>query len=222
MRILLIDHDERTAIALAKRLGKETYAVDVIACGDDAEEQAEVVSYDVIIVHAARGLELCRTLRLRGVAAPILMLTAGSSAAERVACLDGGADDCVVDTVPAEELLARIRALLRRGPGARVAPVLRVHDLTLDVASRDVRRGDRPVRLTAKEQAILEFLMRHEGEVVTRVALAEHVWASEHDNLTNLVDVHMSNLRRKIDGGAAVTLLRTVRGLGYRLGPAPE
>ncbi|WP_242342792.1 response regulator transcription factor [Anaeromyxobacter terrae] len=221
MRILLIKDDERAAVALAKRLKRETFAVDVIACVADAEEQAEVISYDVIIVHAARGLALCRSLRLSGVATPILMLSAGSSAAERVACLDGGADDCVADSVPPEELVARVRALLRRGAATR-PPVLRVNDLTLDVASRDVRRGERPLRLTAKEQAILEFLMRHAGEVVTRVELGEHVWANERDNLTNLVDVHMSNLRRKVDRDAAVPLIRTMRGLGYRLGPAQE
>lgn len=221
MRILLIDDDEQAAIALAKRLKRDSFAVDAIASGADAEEQAVVVPYDVVVVHVARGLDLCRVLRHGGVTAPILMLTAGASATERVACLDAGADDCVADTIPRDEVLARIRALLRRDAGAR-APVLRVLDLTFDPASRDVRRQGRPLRLTAKEQAILEFLMRHAGEVVTRDALGEHVWASERDNLTNLVDVHVSHLRRKVDRGAAVALIRTVRGFGYRLGPGLE
>ncbi len=148
------------------------------------------------------------------------MLTARDAVADRIAGLDAGADDYLVKPFAFGELLARIRALLRRGEGPR-PPVLTVGDLTLDPASHRVARGRTAVPLTAREYAILEYLMRHAGEVVSRTRLAEHVFECETDNLTNLVDVHVSHLRKKIDRGASVPLLRTVRGRGYRLAADP-
>jgi DNA-binding response OmpR family regulator len=220
MRLLLVEDDRKAARVLRRGLEEEGFAVDVAHTGDEADEQAAVNDYDVIVLDwmlpGKPGIDVCRDLRARGVTTPILMLTAKDALTDRVRGLNTGADDYLTKPFAFAELLARIRAVLRRAETAR-PPVLRVGDLALDPVSHRVTRGARRIGLTNREYALLEFLMRHAGEVVTRTALGEHVWAEEHDTLTNLVDVHVSHLRRKIDEAGAPPLVHTVRGRGYRL-----
>jgi DNA-binding response OmpR family regulator len=220
MRILLVEDDKKAARVLKKGLEEEGFVVDTASSGTEGEYLASISDYDLILLDwllpGKAGIELCRDLRARGLSTPILMLTAKDAIADRIAGLNTGADDYLTKPFAFAELLARIRALLRRAETTRPA-VLRVGDLALDPVTHRVTRGGVAVSLTTKEYAILEFLMQHAGEVVTRMQLGEHVWEAEHDNLTNLVDVHVSHLRRKIDRGAA-PLIQTVRGRGYQLG----
>lgn len=224
MRVLLVEDDRKAARVLRQGLQEEGFTVDVAHAGDEGEYQAQISDYDVIVLDwllpGKAGLDVCRQLRARGVTTPILMLTARDAVADRVAGLDTGADDYLTKPFAFVELLARIRALLRRGEATQ-APVLRVGDLVLDPVSHRVTRADRRIALTPKEYALLEYLVRHAGRVVTRTELGEHVWQDEHDTLTNLVDVHMSHLRRKVDAEAATPLIHTVRGRGYRVGVEP-
>jgi len=221
MRILLVEDDKKAARVLKKGLEEEGFVVDTASSGDEGEYLASISDYDLILLDwllpGKAGIELCRDLRARGLSIPILMLTAKDAIADRIAGLNTGADDYLTKPFAFAELLARIRALLRRAETTRPA-VLRVGDLALDPVTHRVTRGGVAVSLTTKEYAILEFLMQHAGEVVTRTQLGEHVWEAEHDNLTNLVDVHVSHLRKKIDRGAAAPLIHTVRGRGYRVG----
>lgn len=221
MRILLVEDDRKAARVLAKGLEEEGFVVDLAHAGDEGEELAAVNEYDLIVLDwllpGRQGIDVCRNLRAFGVSTPIVMLTARDGLADRVAGLDTGADDYLTKPFAFAELLARIRALLRRAELTRPT-VLKVGDLTLDPVCHRVTRGDATLDLTAKEYGILEFLMRHANEVVTRTQLGEHVWKEEYDNLTNLIDVHISHLRKKINRAGAATLLHTVRGRGYRLG----
>ncbi len=221
MRLLLIEDDRKAARLLAKGLQEEGFVVDVAPTGEDGEEKAAVNEYDLIVLDwllpGKDGLAVCRALRERRSFIPILMLTARDSVADRVSGLSTGADDYLTKPFAFAELLARIRALLRRSRVAQPA-VLRVADLTLDPATRRVTRGDGPVILTPREYAILEALMRNAGEVVSRTRLTERVWDDASEVLDNLLDVHVSHLRNKIDHGASVPLIHTIRGVGYRLG----
>ena len=221
MRLLLIEDDRKAARLLAKGLQEEGFVVDVAPTGEDGEEKAAVNEYDLIVLDwllpGKDGLAVCRALRERRSSIPILMLTARDSVADRVSGLSTGADDYLTKPFAFAELLARIRALLRRSRVAQPA-VLRVADLTLDPATRRVTRGDGPVMLTPREYAILEALMRNAGEVVSRTRLTERVWDDASEVLDNLLDVHVSHLRNKIDHGASVPLIHTIRGVGYRLG----
>src|SRR5262245_166894 len=223
MRVLLIEDDRKAAKLLAKGLREEGFVVDVAPTGEDGEEKATVNEYDVIVLDwllpGKDGITVCRALRAQQVTTPILMLTARDSLADRISGLGTGADDYLTKPFAFAELLARLRALLRRSRLAQ-PPVLRVADLSLDPGSRRVTRGGVPITLTAKEFALLEVLMRHAGEVVSRTRLTERVWDEATEVLDNVVDVHLSHLRRKIDSGADVSLIHTVRGFGYRLGPA--
>jgi DNA-binding response OmpR family regulator len=222
MRILLIEDDRKAARLLTKGLQEEGFVVDVAVTGEDGEEKAAVNEYDVIVLDwllpGKDGLGVCHTLRASGNSTPILMLTARDSVTDRVTGLGTGADDYLTKPFAFAELLARIRALLRRSRVAQ-ASVLRVADLTLDPALRRVTRGGSPVTLTPKEYAILEVLIRSAGGVVSRTRLAERVWDEASEVLDNLVDAHVSHLRKKIDQGASVPLVHTIRGVGYRLGP---
>src|SRR6266446_5156814 len=216
MRILLVEDDRKAARLLARGLQEEGFVVDVAITGEEGEEKATVNEYDVIVLDwllpGKDGVAVCRALRAQEISTPILMLTARDSG------LRTGADDYLTKPFAFAEVLARINALLRRSRLAQ--PVVpRVADLTLDPASRRVTRGGITVSLTPKEYAILEVLMRSAGEVVSRTRLAERVWDEASEVLDNLVDVHVSHLRRKIDRGADVPLIHTVRGFGYRLGP---
>jgi DNA-binding response OmpR family regulator len=221
MRVLLIEDDRKAAKLLAKGLQEEGFVVDVAATGEDGEVQAAVNDYDVILLDwllpGKDGLAVCRELRAHQVSTPILMLTARDGLSDRVSGLTVGADDYLTKPFAFAELLARIRALLRRSRSAQPT-VIRVADLTIDPASRRVTRGGAPVALTAREYAILEVLARSQGEIVRRTRLVERVWDEASDVLDNLVDAHVSHLRKKIDRGGGVPLIHTVRGFGYRLG----
>lgn len=221
MRALIIEDDQKAAGLLAKVLREERFAVDIAHSGDEGDEMASVTDYDVIVLDRLLpdkdGIVVCRGLRERGVVTPILMLSARGSVEDRVTGLNAGADDYLAKPFRFTELLARIRALLRRSDLTRDV-VLRVADLTLDPASHRVSRGGVTIKLTRKEYAILEVLMRHPGEVVERTLLAERVWEGDQDTVASLIDVHVSNLRRKIDPAGTPSLIHTIRGHGYLLG----
>jgi DNA-binding response OmpR family regulator len=221
MRVLVIEDDRKAAKLLAKGLQEEGFVVDVAPTGEEGEEQVAVNEYDVIVLDwllpGKDGLAVCQALRARDLSTPILMLSARGSLADRVNGLTTGADDYLTKPFAFAELLARIRALLRRSRLAKPA-VLRVTDLTLDPASRRVTRSGARVWLTSKEYTILEVLMQNAGETVSRTRLVERVWDEATEVLDNLVDVHVSHLRKKIDRGPGPPLIHTVRGFGYRLG----
>jgi len=225
MRVLLIEDDRKAAKLVAKGLQEEGFVVDVALTGEEGEEQATVNEYDVIVLDwllpGKDGIAVCRALRARDVSTPILMLTARDSLADRVSGLSTGADDYLTKPFAFAELVARIRALLRRSRLVRAA-VLRVADLTLEPATRRVTRAGISLALTSKEYAILEVLMRTPGEIVSRTRLVEHVWDEASEVIDNLVDAHVSHLRKKIDRSGSVPLIHTVRGFGYRLGPSEE
>ena len=225
MRILLIEDDQEAARLLARGLREEGWIVDIALSGESGDEMASVNIYDAIVLDwmlpDRDGIAVCQGLRESGLQAPILILTARDAIEDRVLGLNAGADDYLTKPFAFAELLARLQALLRRSELTRPV-LLTVEDLTLDPRSHQVMRGGIPISLTPKEYGILETLMRHAGEVVSRAYLGEHVWEDEHDSLTNLVDVHVSHLRRKVDQGPVTPLIHTVRGRGYRLGPPPR
>jgi len=225
MRVLVVEDDQEAARLLARGLREEGWVVDVAHSGETGDEMASVNSYDAIVLDwllpDRDGIAVCRSLRARGLHVPILLLTARDAVEDRVLGLNAGADDYLTKPFAFAELLARLHALLRRSELTRPV-LLTVGDLTLDPLSHVVSRGGAPISLTPREYAILETLMRRAGEVVSRVHLGESVWENDLDSLTNLVDVHMSHLRRKVDRGGMPPLIHTVRGYGYRLGPAPQ
>jgi heavy metal response regulator len=226
MRVLIVE-DERKISAYVKRgLEEQGYAVDAVYSGRDALDWAEAAPYDLIILDILLpeldGLSVCRELRRRGARMPILMLTARDTVDDRVAGLDAGADDYLVKPFALKELLARLRALTRRAAEAAKSPVLQVADLSLDTLTHRVKRGSKAIELTAKEYAVLECLLREPERVLTRTMIAEHVWNYDVFNQSNVVDVYIRNLRRKIDDGHDLKLIHTVRGAGYRLSAAPE
>jgi DNA-binding response OmpR family regulator len=222
MRVLVIEDERRTARTLAKGLQEEGFVVDVASTGEHGEEKALVNEYDVIVLDwrlpGKDGLAICQTLRAHDVATPILMLTARDSVSDRVSGLRTGADDYLTKPFAFDELLARITALLRRARTPQPA-LLTVGDLQLDLISHRVTRGAVTIVLTPREYAILEVLMRNAGQIVSRTRLAERVWGEASDVVDNLVDAHVSHLRKKIERDDA-PLLHTIRGAGYRLGPA--
>ena len=205
---------------LAKGLRGESYAVDVAGEGERALELASFNDYDLVILDVMLpgrdGFEVCRELRAGGSAVPVLMLTARDAVEDRVAGLDTGADDYLSKPFDFEELLARVRALLRRRP-ALLPAVIEVADLSIDTRARRVSRGGAPVELTAKEYALLEYLARRAGEVVPRADIAEHVWDETYDPFSKVIEVFIQRLRRKVDEGRGQKLIRTRRGEGYVL-----
>jgi DNA-binding response OmpR family regulator len=220
MRILIVDDDRRLCAIIKRGLLEEAYAVDLAYDGEEGEYFAEVNPYDLIILDIMlpikNGIEVCQELRAKRVNTPILMLTAKDAVEDRVRGLDTGADDYLVKPFAFSELLARVRALLRRN-GISKSPELRVGDLTLNTLTRQVWRGQKPIELTTKEYVILEHFMRHPNVVVTRTMIEEHAWDYDFDSLSNLVDVYIRRLRRKIDIDGEDSLIKTVRGAGYRL-----
>ena len=225
MRILLAEDDPHLRDALLRGLRQEAFAVDAVADGEQALAHAVVHSYDAMVLDILMprrdGLEVCRELRRRGVHAPILLLTARDAVEDRINGLDSGADDYLTKPFAFGELLARLRALLRRR-GDLVPAVIVVADLELDTRRRQVRRSGRLVALTAREFAFLEYLARHAGRVVSRAELAAHVWDANHDPADNLIDVYVSRVRRKIDDPAAPPLIHTRRGAGVMLADAAD
>ena len=220
MRILVVDDDRRLCAIIKRGLLEEAYAVDLAYDGEEGEYLAEVNPYDLIILDIMLpnkdGIEVCQELRAKKINTPILMLTAKDTVEDRVTGLDTGADDYLVKPFAFSELLARVRALLRR-EGISKSPELRVGDLTLNTLTRQVWRGQRPIELTTKEYVILEYIMSHPNVVVTRTMIEEHAWDYDFDSLSNLVDVYIRRLRRKIDTEREDSLIQTVRGAGYRL-----
>jgi heavy metal response regulator len=221
MRILVVEDEAAIAAFINQGLAEAGYAVDLAGDGAEALYWLTIAEYDVIILDVmlpdTDGLSICGQIRTRGIRAPVLMVTARDTIDDRVAGLDSGADDYLIKPFAFAELLARIRALLRREPAFKGA-ILQVGDLTLDTVSHTVRRADQPIPLTSKEYSLLEFLMRHPNQTLTRAAIGEHVWNYDFDNVSNLIDVHIFGLRRKVDDPFEQKLLHTVRGVGYRLG----
>jgi two-component system copper resistance phosphate regulon response regulator CusR len=224
VRILLVEDESRVANFIAKGLREQSYAVDLARDGEAALYQAAVNSYDLVILDlmlpVKDGYAVCRELRASGFGAPILMLTARDAVEDRVTGLDCGADDYLAKPFDFRELLARLRALARRTNSPR-PPVLRAADLALDTASHLVTRGGRQIGLTAKEYALLEFLLLNQGRVVGREEISEHVWDEAFDPLTNTIDVYIKRLRAKLDADAARRLIHTRRGEGYILTETP-
>lgn len=220
MRLLLVEDQAKIASFIKRGLEEEHYAVDVVATGEDALAMRDVTAYDLLILDimlpGIDGFDVCRQLRQRRDAVPILMLTARSSLEDRVTGLDTGADDYLAKPFAFAELLARVRALLRRQDSIKSA-MLQIADLTLDTASHEVTRAGRSVDLASKEYAVLEYLMRRAGQVVTRTMILEAVWDYDFDPGSNVVDVYIRYLRRKLDDPYPIKLIETVRGSGYRL-----
>jgi two-component system copper resistance phosphate regulon response regulator CusR len=220
MRILVVEDERDAAEVLAKGLREHAYAVDVAADGTTGLEQAATNDYDLIVLDVLlpriSGLDVCRRLRADGMSVPILMLTARGEPDQRVQGLDAGADDYLPKPYHFPELLARVRALLRRGP-ALTPSVLSCEDLIIDTRARRVERAGRLVQLTSKEYALLEYLLRRQGDVVSRADIAEHVWDDSFDPMSNLIEVYIQRLRRKIDNGRSTKLIQTRRGAGYSL-----
>jgi two-component system OmpR family response regulator len=224
MRVLVVEDEAKMAGLLKRGLEHEGYAVDLAGDGDEALWAAREFDFDAIVLDAMipqpDGFEVCRTLRAEGRWTPVLLLTARDGVDDRVLGLDAGADDYLTKPFEFTELFARLRALTRRPLGARPT-VLEVGDLVLDPATRDVRRGEVPISLSAKQFAILEQFMRRPGEVLSRADLLEHVWDFAYEGTSNLVDVYVRTLRERIDRPFGVDSIETVRGAGYRLRDEP-
>ena len=220
MRILLVEDDRRIVRFVAKGLREQAYAVDVAGDGDDAFYKVSINDYDAVIldvmIPGRDGFQVCRDMRSAGIAVPVIMLTARDTVQDRITGLDSGADDYLIKPFAVTELLARLRALLRRGQVVRPATI-RIADLLLDTRAQSATRSGRELSLTSKEYALLEYLAREGGRVVSRAEIAEHVWDENFDPLTNLIDVHINRLRRKVDNGFSTKLIHTRRGAGYIL-----
>ena len=220
VRILLVEDEARVAGFIARGLREQAYAVDIAPDGEQAVYLGSVNSYDLVILDVMLpikdGYAVCRELRAAGLRIPILMLTARDAVDDRVAGLDSGADDYLVKPFDFKELLARLRALLRRSATLR-PPVASVADLVLNTGSHRVERAGKAVPLTAREYALLEFLVLNEGRVVGREEIAQHVWDENFDPLSNIIDVYIRRLRGKLDAGFSPRLIHTLRGAGYLL-----
>jgi DNA-binding response OmpR family regulator len=220
MRLLLVEDDARIARFVAKGLREESYAVDIAEKGNDAIYQTEINDYDLIVldvmIPGSDGFAVCKAIRAGGKRTPILMLTARDGVDDRITGLDSGADDYLTKPFEFRELLARLRALLRRPTELRPPRIL-IGDLELDTASQTARRGSRSIPLTAKEFALLEYFARNAGRVVGRSEIAEHVWDETFDPFSNLIEVYVNRLRRKLGEAEGKPLLQTRRGSGYVL-----
>ena len=220
MLILIVEDERKIASFIDKGLKAEGYAVDVAYDGEKGLRLAEINDYDLILLDIMLpkldGITVCKQLRKEGYETPVLMLTAKDAVSDRVRGLDVGADDYLTKPFAFDELLARIRALLRRG-GPKVPPKLQVADLVLDPSTQEVHRGERPIQLTSLEYRLLSYLMHNAGRVLNRTLIEEHVWGTSFDSFTNTVDVYISKLRKKVDQEADKKLIRTVRGMGYVL-----
>jgi two-component system copper resistance phosphate regulon response regulator CusR len=222
MRLLLVEDEPDLADFLGRALREAAWAADVAGTGAAALEALAVNAYDLVVLDLGLpdmdGTEVCRRFRARGGRTPVLMLTARSALTDRVGGLDAGADDYLAKPFAVAELLARLRALARRPPDA-LDVVLRMDTLELEPGARSARRGERPLVLTAREYALLEYLLRNPGRVVTRSQILAHVWDDNFDPVANAVDVLVSRVRRKVDADSERRLIHTVRGHGYLLAP---
>jgi len=220
MRILVIEDEKKIADFIKRGLKEEDYAVDVAYDGENGHFLAKTNEYDLILLDLMLpkidGITLCRKLKEEKVKAPIIMLTAKDTVKDKVLGLDSGADDYLTKPFVFEELLARIRAILRKSD-FQMATQLKADDLALDLSTHKVTRGAKEIELTAKEYALLEYLMRNKGSVVTRTMISEHVWDIDFDTFTNVIDVYINYLRNKIDYGSKKKLIHTIRGRGYIL-----
>ena len=220
MRILLAEDEHKVASFIHRGLGAEHYVIDVVYDGEAALERATDGEYDLLILDVMLpkrdGLAVLKEIRARKVSLPVLLLTARDTVADKVAGLDSGADDYLTKPFAFEELVARVRALLRRG-GPAAPAILTLADLRLDPVTREVTRAGKRIELTAKEYALLEFFLRRAGQVVSRAVIAHHVWGVDFDTFTNVIDVYVNYLRKKIDADFEPKLLHTVRGVGYVL-----
>jgi len=220
MRVLVVEDERRLAGIIKRGLLEEGYSVDTAHDGEEAQYMAETTPYDLIVLDVMLpkkdGNAVCQELRAKKVNTPILMLTAKDSIEDRVRGLDSGADDYLIKPFAFNELVARVRALLRREALIKI-PKLQVRDLVMDTLTREAWRGQRKVELTTKEYSILEYFMRHPNVVITRTMLEEHAWDYEFDGMSNIIDVYVRRLRLKIDEESQESLIQTVRGAGYRL-----
>ena len=218
MRILVIEDDPTVGQYVKRGLEEHRWAVDLVADGEEGERRASSEAYDLVILDmrlpTKSGTEVLHSLRAKGFERPVLVLTAQDAVDAKVATLRAGADDYVTKPFAFEELLARVEALSRR-PRALASPVLRVGDLEIDQATREVRRGGVPIEVTPKEYTVLEYLARHAGRVMSRTLITEYAWGYHFDPGTNIVDVVINRLRKKVDSGHAQKLVHTVRGVGY-------
>ena len=218
MRILIVEDEKKVAAFIKKGLEEETYAVDIATDGEEGLYLGEQNQYDLIILDLMlpkiNGLDILSRLRSQKIDTPILLLTAKDSVEDKVEGLNQGADDYLTKPFAFSELLARVRVLLRRGK-AEVKTTLMISDLTLDLVSHKVNRGGDEIELTGKEYGLLEYFMRNQEKVLTRTMIAEHVWDYNFDTFTNVIDVYINHLRKKIDKGRELKLLHTLRGVGY-------
>ena len=218
MRILIVEDEKKVAAFIKKGLEEETYAVDIAADGEEGLYMGGQNQYDLIILDLMlpkiNGLDILSSLRDKKIAIPILLLTAKDSVEDKVKGLNLGADDYLTKPFAFSELLARIRVLLRRGK-VESKTTLEIADLTLNLVSHKVRRGDEEIELTGKEYSLLEYFMRNQEKVLTRTMIAEHVWDYNFDTFTNVIDVYVNHLRKKIDKNFSTKLLHTLRGVGY-------
>ena len=220
MRLLLVEDNKRLSDSLRLTLEDDGYAVDVAYDGLDGEEMGLMQAYDILILDimlpGKDGIEVCKALRNQRVRTPVLMLTARDALEDRVLGLDSGADDYLVKPFEVDELRARVRALLRRESVVKTG-ILQIGDLLLDPATHTVKRGDKLIELTAKEFSLLEYMMRHPNHLITREMAEEHLWSYENIVASNVVDVYIRRLRRKIDDPFEIKLFETLRGAGYRI-----
>jgi len=220
MKILVVEDEHRLADLLRRALEHERHNVELAYDGDDGLQRAQSATFDLVVLDVMLpkldGFEVCRRLREEEIRTPVLMLTARDAVSDRVEGLDAGADDYLTKPFAVAELLARVRALGRRGPQA-ASETLQVSDLTLDPGRHVVRRAGKHVDLTRTEFALLEYLMRHPGQVLTRQQIMDHVWGYDYETMTNVVDIYVHYLRNKIERGFGGKLIRTVRGVGYSI-----
>ena len=221
MRVLVVEDEQRLVRLLKRVLEDERYVVDTAFDGEEGIAKAGAGSYDLIILDVMLprrdGVQVCGWLRAHQIVTPVLLLTARDQLEDKVAGLDAGADDYLTKPFAFEELLARLRALARRAPVAPAQPLVQVADLTLDLTRHEVQRAGQPIALTMREFALLEYLMRHAGQALSRAQITNHVWPYDSDAASNIVDIYIHYLREKVDYGFEPKLIQTIRGIGYSL-----
>lgn len=225
MRVLIVEDEQRLSNTVKKGLVEDGYAVDQAFDGEEGQYLAESESYDVIVLDLMLpkidGIQVCKNLRSKSIKTPIIMLTARSRLEEKVEGLDAGADDYLTKPFAFEELRSRLQAIIRRSHN-QADSVLQIADLKVDPLKHEVVRSEKKIKLTPKEFAILDYLLRHKDELVSRTQIIEHVWDYNYDNMSNIVDVFITTLRKKIDGGFSLKLIHTIHGVGYKISEAAE